>query len=63
MKSWYKSKTVWFNILTVLVVVASFFGFTPNQELSEEVSGYLLVLSPLINLLLRFITTKGIVLK
>ena len=60
MKSWYASKTVWFNGLTALVVVATFFGYTPNQELADQTTNFLLVSSPLVNMLLRFVTTRGV---
>lgn len=59
-KSWYKSKTVWFNLLTVIVVVATFFGYTPNDELGGQVSMLLIAFSPLINIILRLFTKKAI---
>ena len=55
------SKTIWFNALTVLVVVATFFGYTPDQELANQTSAILLGLSPVINLVLRFVTKKPII--
>ena len=59
-KKWYKSKTMVFNALTIVIVLASFFGFILNQELSEQVAGGLLGLAPIINLLLRFVTKTPI---
>mgnify|MGYP001558755394 CR=1 FL=1 len=59
-KSLMKSKIVWFNGLTILVTLATFFGYTPNQELSGQVTTFLLLLAPVVNLLLRFITTQGL---
>ena len=60
MKEWYLSKTVWFNVLTALVTIASFFGYTPNQEIANQTTTYLLVSAPVVNLLLRFVTTQGV---
>ena len=60
MKNVLKSKTVWFNVLTVLIAIATFFGYTPNQELAEKTTSLLLVLSPAVNLLLRLITSQGL---
>lgn len=60
MKSFLASKTVWFNTLSILVVVATFFGYVPNQELMAKVSAGLLMIAPLINLVLRFYTSKGV---
>lgn len=58
MKKIHQSKTVIFNTLTILVVLATFFGYTPDQELAENTATILLALSPLINLVLRFVTDK-----
>ena len=63
MKQFYKSKTIWFNAITILVVVATFFGYTPNAELAETATGILVALSPVINVLLRLVTNKGVILK
>lgn len=59
-KPWYQSKTVWFNGLTALIVIATFFGFVPNQELAGQISTALIALAPFINLFLRFITKQPI---
>jgi hypothetical protein len=63
MKRVYESKTIVFNLLTIAIVLATFMGFTPNQELAETTSNVLIALSPLINIALRFLTDKGITLK
>ena len=60
MKSILRSKTVWFNLLTIAVAIGTFFGWAPNQDLAEQVTGYLLVITPAVNLLLRFITDQGV---
>ena len=60
MKEWYQSKTFWFNVLTALITIATFFGYTPNQEIANQTTTYLLVIAPAVNLLLRYVTTKGI---
>lgn len=62
-KSALKSKTIIFNVLTVLIVIATFMGYTPNQELAELVSQILIGLAPLINIVLRFVTKEPISIK
>lgn len=62
-KPFYRSKTFWFNMVTIMVTVASFMGYVPNQELAEQVTVGLVSISPLINLGLRFITKSEITLR
>jgi ABC-type uncharacterized transport system permease subunit len=59
-KSIFKSKTAWFNVLTIVITVATMYGFTPNQELTDKVAALMVVLSPVINLILRFVTKKPV---
>ena len=59
-KAWYQSKTIWFNTLTFVVIVATFFGYTPNSEVAETTSAILIALSPVVNLILRAITKEPI---
>lgn len=63
MKKAIHSKTIIFNALTVIIVIATFFGFTPNPEVAEMTSGTLLALAPIVNLVLRFVTKEPITLK
>jgi hypothetical protein len=60
-KKWYVSKTLIFNILYVLVVVAGFFGFA-GFEPSPELKEVLLILGPVVNFILRLLTNKGVTL-
>lgn len=51
-KEWYKSKTVWVNIIALLGIISSYlFGFEIN---SEEAIGILAV----VNLILRAVTKE-----
>lgn len=59
-KPWYQSKVVWFNTLTFIVVIASFFGYTPNTEIVEIATNLLIALAPVINLILRGVTKQPI---
>jgi len=54
------SKTIWFNGLTVLMVLATFFGFTPNEEVAEMTTQILLAFAPMVNVVLRFVTKEEI---
>lgn len=59
-KPWYQSKTLWFNVLTIVTAAATYFGFTPDQELSNNVTSFLVAMSPVINIGLRLITKQPI---
>ena len=60
MKSITKSKTMIFNVLTVLVVFATFFGYEANQELAGQTQAIILALAPLVNLFLRTRTNEAV---
>ena len=56
-KKWYTSKTLWFNVLTVVVVVAGgvgYAGFQPDPEMQVIGAGLVAV----INLALRVFATS-----
>ena len=57
-KKWYLSKTVWFNALAFLVAVLGSFGYT--GELDPRLEQFVLPVVFLINLILRFVTSKSI---
>ena len=57
-KKWYLSKTVWFNALAFLVAVLGSFGYT--GELDPRLGQFVLPVVFLINLILRFVTSKSI---
>jgi hypothetical protein len=59
-KPWYQSKTILFNALTIVIAVAAYFGFTPDQAVTLQVSTFLVALSPVVNLVLRFFTTQPV---
>jgi len=58
-KSWYLSKTLWFNILALLAMVATAFGFAdfkPDTWVMEV--GTIIIL--LINIILRLYTSRAV---
>jgi len=59
-KPWYASKTIWFNGVTVIVAVATFFGWTLDQALFTQITTALLALSPFVNLIIRLYTKQPI---
>jgi len=62
-KSWYKSKTVWFAVLTVLIGIAGAFGFgefAPDASTMQVIETVTLVVVGLGNLLLRYLTKEPI---
>lgn len=58
-KSFFKSKTFWFNALALCVLVANAFGFV-DFEAAPEVPQIGLVLVTTVNLILRFFTDKSV---
>jgi hypothetical protein len=58
-KEFWKSKTMWFNILAVLVFVASQVGFADFRPDADMLA----VVAALVNLLLRFVTKEPVKLK
>lgn len=57
MKRWYKSKTLWVNVLTLVAMVLA--TLTQWPELAD-VTPQLVYALAIVNVLLRFITTQGI---
>ena len=58
-KPFWKSKTFWFNVLAVVLLIAGQFGykdFKPNEDLLQIVG----ILIPLFNVVLRKITTQPV---
>lgn len=60
MKSIFQSKVLYFNLLTVIVLVANYYGYTPDPVVSEKASQTLSIVAPLINIVLRFFTNKAV---
>jgi hypothetical protein len=54
MKPWYKSKTVWINVLTLLALILSTIMQWPDLQAQATYIAYALTI---VNLILRFITT------
>ena len=58
-KEFWKSKTLWFNVLALIVLVAEAFGyadFVPNENIAE----YAAAAVTIINVFLRLVTTERI---
>lgn len=60
-KPWYLSKTVWFNVLALLVMVASSFGYGGELPEGWEKGGEFVIV--MVNLFLRFVTKTPVMLK
>ncbi len=63
-KDWYKSKTVWFAVITVIIgVAAAVFGFDtwiPDDATADTIQTVILVVVGLVNIVLRYVTTESI---
>ena len=58
-KDFWKSKTFWFNVLALVVMISGAFGFADFQA-DPQTAEYAAVAITLINVLLRFATKQGI---
>jgi len=56
-KEWYKSKVFWFNVLALVVMLASAFGFAEFQPDARWVEVGSVIIT-VVNLLLRLFVTK-----
>ncbi len=57
MKPWYESKTIWVNVLTVvIVIVTSMMSWPDMQQYGAQLTTMLAV----VNVILRLITSEGI---
>ena len=62
-KPWYKSKTIWFSVIYVLVAIAGIFGynqFEPAPELVTGVGAALVIIKLILDLVLRSKTVEPI---
>ena len=62
-KSLFESKSFWFNVISLLVFVAGYFGFkefSPNPELLDYAAKIMAVLLPLVNIALRKVTEQPV---
>ena len=57
-KQWYASKTLWFNILALIVAIAGAFGYT--GELPPEWMLFVPAIVAVINMLLRLVVKAEI---
>lgn len=53
MKAWYKSKTIWFNLITIAIEVLQ---YLLNAQIIP--AGPLLIIVNLVNIILRFVSVK-----
>lgn len=56
-KDWYKSKTIWFNLVSAIVIMAGALQAFPLPEWLLEVMAFIVTGG---NMLLRFSTSQGI---
>jgi len=59
-KSWYLSKTVWFNLLTLTFSVLAIFGGIELGVSDDEVNSISIAAVAVANIVLRFLTAKPI---
>ena len=58
MKKWYTSKTLCFNVLALVAIVAASFGYT--GEIPAEWAVFVPAIVALINICLRFVTKQPV---
>jgi hypothetical protein len=57
-KKWYLSKTFWFNVIAIVVMVLGSFGYT--GEVPEEWAAIVPAIIAIVNLILRFVTKQPV---
>ena len=57
MKKWYRSKTIWVNIIAIVVMVSVNLGAV---EVSQEIATAEASILGVINLILRLVTKEGL---
>jgi len=57
-KKWYASKTLWFNLVALLVTVLSAYGYT--GELPADWAVFVPVIITAINIVLRLVTKRAV---
>ena len=57
-KKWYTSKTLWFNVLALIVAVAANYGYT--GELPAEWGLFVPVIILVVNFILRLVTKQAL---
>lgn len=64
MKYWWESKTIWFNLLYLVVVIAGSFGYAsyiPNEQDKQTLEAIAILINAVVNLWLRFKTDEPII--
>jgi len=57
MKPWYKSKTVWINVLSlVAMILATVMAWPEMQDMAPQIAYALAI----VNVLLRFVTSESV---
>ena len=56
-KAWYKSKTVWVNIIALVAIIASYFGLDITEEEQLAIATAILAI---VNIALRFVTKEPV---
>jgi hypothetical protein len=57
MKRWYKSKTVWINVLTLIAMILATVGaWAEMQDMAPQIAYALAI----VNVLLRFVTSESV---
>lgn len=61
-KTWYESKTMAFNLLSVIVAIAFLFGFDAHvaPEYVEEVVGFAVMIVSVVNMGLRLVSRSPV---
>ena len=57
-KKFYQSKTFWFNVIALIVMVLGAFGY--EGEIPEEWAALVPAILAIVNLILRFVTKQPI---
>lgn len=59
-KSVFQSKTMWVNIITIVIALGAHYGIVPDQMMGDQIAKGIIAISPVLNMFMRLITKDAV---